>query len=254
MWMRPRSEAIIRSSVHKSVSPARSTTVQQVRPLAWFCNSRKRQRPEGDWIEPVYQLDIDSVVQDRGIEGSPCSTASDGLPHTPNISRRRTERMSICVKRSAWIPLSRFKSVSSVGSIPCVTLLSYGGSTARSNAVSPCGQLLEDVVTDLRPNIPSKSHKIDIVYWDSKWYSHNNRRLWIFRKAVVIAVQVHVGSADRAFLRSLTACTEGLSVIFFPRGVCKACGDKFVNHRSCTTTIVIGWLTLLRHRLRLVGF
>ena len=117
-----------------------------------------------------------------------------------------------------------------------------------------CGQLLEDVVTDLRPNIPSKSHKIEIVHWDSKWYSHNNRRLWLFKEEVVIAVQVHVGSTDRASLRSLTACTDGLSVIFFPRGVCKACGDKFVIHRSCTTTIVRGRLTLLRHRLKLVRF
>ena len=40
-----------------------------------------------------------------------------------------------------------------------------------------CGRRLEDVVTDLHRGrlLPSDLRKIDLVHWESKWYSHNKR-------------------------------------------------------------------------------
>ena len=55
---------------------------------------------------------------------------------------------------------------------------------------------------------------IEIVHWEGKWYACNNRRLWCFREAAVIAVQVRVGSTDRAFLP--VVCVQGVR-----RGVCQ---------------------------------
>ena len=74
-------------------------------------------------------------------------------------------------------------------------------------------------------NLPSGMRMDENVYWESKWYARNNRGLWCFREAAVIAVQVRVGSADRAFLQGLTTLTGGLSVVFFPSYACKACGQ-----------------------------
>ena len=79
-----------------------------------------------------------------------------------------------------------------------------------------------------------------IVHWQRNWYSSNNLRLWCFREAAVLAVQVRVGSANRAFLRRSTRCTDGLSMIFFPRGVCEVRGH---NH-----DLSEGRLTLLHHQ------
>ena len=44
-----------------------------------------------------------------------------------------------------------------------------------------------------------------------------------------------VGSNKRAFLHGLTTRTDGLSMVF-PLSICKACGEEFVNRKSCTTT------------------
>ena len=76
---------------------------------------------------------------------------------------------------------------------------------------------------------PSALRMIGIVQRQGKWYSRNNRKLWRSREAAVIAVQVRVGSTDRAFLRGLAPRTDGLSVVFFPPSVCKACGEGFEN-------------------------
>ena len=97
--------------------------------------------------------------------------------------------------------------------------------------LSTSGLRLEDVVTDPLRNIPLslKLHMIKLVQWESKWYSRNNRRLWCFREAAVIAVQVRVGATDRAFLRGSTTCTDGLSLIFLHSCMCKVCGEELVN-------------------------
>ena len=94
-----------------------------------------------------------------------------------------------------------------------------------------CGRRLGDVITDSCRGVlrPSDLRMIEIVRWKSKWYSRNNRRLWCFREAAVIAVQVRVGSIDRAFLHGLTTRTDGLSVVFFPPSACKVCGEEFVS-------------------------
>ena len=57
-----------------------------------------------------------------------------------------------------------------------------------------CGHRLEDVVTNLRLGIllPSELRMIQIAIGGSKCFSRNNRRLWYFREAAVIAVQVRV--------------------------------------------------------------
>ena len=47
--------------------------------------------------------------------------------------------------------------------------------------------------------LPFDLRLIETDYWESKWYSRNNRRLQCFRKAAVIAVQVRVGSTERVF-------------------------------------------------------
>ena len=41
--------------------------------------------------------------------------------------------------------------------------------------------------------------------------------------------------AGRALRHGWTTCADGLSVVFFPPSVCKACGEEYVD-RSCTTT------------------
>ena len=89
-------------------------------------------------------------------------------------------------------------------------------------------------MTDLRRDIllPFNLRMIKIVHWESKWFSRNNRRLWCFREAVVVAVQVLVGSTDSALLRGSTTCTDGLSVVFYLPCVCKTCGEKSVNCRG----------------------
>ena len=94
-----------------------------------------------------------------------------------------------------------------------------------------------DVETELRRGVflPSALRLIEIVHWESWWYSRNNRRLWCFREAAVVAVQVRVGSTDRAFLHGLAARTDGFSVVFFPSPVCKACGEEFVNRAKLHT-------------------
>ena len=63
---------------------------------------------------------------------------------------------------------------------------------------------------------PSGMRMDEIVRWESKWYSNNHRRRWCFRGAAVIAVQVRVGSTNRAFLHGLTTRTGG-------------CGEGLVN-------------------------
>ena len=88
-------------------------------------------------------------------------------------------------------------------------------------------------MTDLRRDIllPSNLRMIKIVHWESTWYPRDNRRLWCFREAVVVAVTVRVASTDRALLRGSTVCTDGLSVVFYLLCVCKACGKEFVNRK-----------------------
>ena len=71
----------------------------------------------------------------------------------------------------------------------------------------------------------------------------------VVREAAVIAVQVRVDSIDHAFLHGLTTRTDGLSVVFFPLSVCKACGEEFLSSsQGCAT------MNLLCRQLRLVGF
>ena len=70
---------------------------------------------------------------------------------------------------------------------------------------------------------------IETDHWESKWYSRNNRRLWCFRGAAVIAEQVHVGSTGRTFLHGLTARADDFSVIFIPPSACKACDEELVS-------------------------
>ena len=193
---------------------------------------------------------------------------------------RRTERKSISMRRSSWIPVrllvalllrcrhhgrrtdqcrmghrllqsltdgsggnretlklficrpsSRFRVLGpSSGWIPP----SCNGPTTRSSALVTCGRRLEDVVTDLRLGIllPSELRMIKIVHWESKWYSRNNRRLWCFREAVVIVVQVRVGSTNRALLRGLITYTDGLYVIFFPALCVQGVRQGVVNHKK----------------------
>ena len=74
---------------------------------------------------------------------------------------------------------------------------------------------MRDVVTNSGRGIlrPSDLCMIEIVHWESKWYSRNNRRLWRIREAAVIAVPIGVNSIDRAFLHGLTTRTDGISVV-----------------------------------------
>ena len=127
--------------------------------------------------------------------------------------------------------LSTLKSVTTIGSILWVDSAELRWTHDKIQRLFTCGRRLEDVVTDFRRDIllPSDLRMIKIAPWESKWYSRNNRWLCCFRKAAVFAVQVRVGSTDRAFLHGLTTRTDGLSVVFFPPSACKACGEEFVN-------------------------
>ena len=76
---------------------------------------------------------------------------------------------------------------------------------------------------------PSDLRMNKIGHQESKCYSCNNRRFRCFREAAVIAVQVRVDLIDHAFLHGLITRTNGLSVVFFPPSVCKACGEEFCH-------------------------
>ena len=122
-------------------------------------------------------------------------------------------------------------SVPRVGPILWVDPVGLRWARGKVQRLFTCGRRLGDVVTDSCRGVlrPSDLRMTEIVRWKSKWYSRNYRRLSCFREAAVIAVQVRVGSIDRAFLHGLATHTDGLSVVFFPPSECKACCEEFVS-------------------------
>ena len=98
--------------------------------------------------------------------------------------------------------LSALKSVPRVGSILWVDSAKLRWTHDKIQRLFTYGLRLEDAVTNLPRGIllPSDLRMISIVHWKSKGCSRNNRRLWYFREAAVIAVKGHVCSTDRVFL------------------------------------------------------
>ena len=127
--------------------------------------------------------------------------------------------------------MSTLKSVPRVGSVLWVDLTEVLWTLDKIQQLFTCGQHLGDVVTDSCRGVlrPSGLCMIGFVRWKGKWYSRNNRRLWCFREAAANAVQVRVGSIERAFLHGLPTRTNGLSVVLCPPSACKACGEEFVS-------------------------
>ena len=119
-----------------------------------------------------------------------------------------------------------------------------------------CKRRLETVVTNLRRNILLSFDlcMIKIVHWRSKSYSCNNRRLWCFREAAVIAMQDHVGSTNRAVLHGLTTHTDALSMVFLPSSVCESRRGICQPHKAAQQQFVKGRFTLRCRQPRLVGF
>ena len=104
-----------------------------------------------------------------------------------------------------------------------------------------CGCITEWVrVVIVSKILPSGMRMNDIVPWESKWYTRNNRGLWCFRKAAVITVQVRVGTTNRAFLHWLTTRTDGLSVVFFRRLRARRAASSLSTAQSCTATTARG--------------
>ena len=142
--------------------------------------------------------------------------------------RVRTEKAQ---RNNKVARLSTLKSVPRVGSIYLVDSAELWWTHDKIQRLFTCGRRLEDVVTDLHRGIllPVELRMIQIVHWESKWYSSSNQRLKCSQEAAVIAVQVRLGSIDHAFLHGLTA-----------RLVCAARSLK--TAQTCTTTIVReGW-------------
>ena len=113
-----------------------------------------------------------------------------------------------------------------------------------------CGRSLTEVAQELRSGqlLPSDLPRISLVFYEGKWYSRNNRRLWCFKTVAIHAVQVEVSSVDEPFLRGLTTTTDGLTVDFWPPCLCSKCGREFPNRKGiqmhlCTThnTSAIDW-------------
>ena len=155
--------------------------------------------------------------------GPPSVAVTDGRV------RREREQRSIEV-----VLLSTLKSV--------LTPPSCGEPTTGSSASS----LVDDVVTNLRRSIllPLNLRMIKQRPFGEQVVLAQRSKALVFQSG-----GCRRGATDRAFLCGLNTCTDGLSVVFFPalcvqgmrRGVCKP-------QKSCTTTIVRGRLTLLRHQ------
>merc|ERR1712232_1309223 len=79
-----------------------------------------------------------------------------------------------------------------------------------------CGRSLASVAQQLRSGkvLAAELPMISIVLHEGKWYSRNNRRLWCFKEAHVLAVTAIVSSSDRHFMQGLNTSTDGWSVDF----------------------------------------
>ena len=157
---------------------------------------------------------MDLLVQDGGIGGSPCSTASDWLPRALQKLREKNRtafgfKEMVSVKTNSaprthhggrsdqcpvcHRPLQPLTDASEVEGQVCarnsVALQCCGGRTTRINASS-----LARGVWRIMPQ-PSALRMVGIVQLEGKWYSRNNRRLWCSREAVITG-QVRVGGAD----------------------------------------------------------
>lgn len=73
---------------------------------------------------------------------------------------------------------------------------------------------------------------IEVVKYQGKWYSRNNRRLWCFKEAGSTVVKARIGREDKHFLRGLNTVSDGWEVGFFPPCVCNRCGIEVPNRRG----------------------
>lgn len=94
-----------------------------------------------------------------------------------------------------------------------------------------CGRSLSSVIEQLRTGCVRASElpAISIVFYEGKWYSRNNRRLFCFKEATITAVEAVVTPVDAHFLRGLNTTTDGWSVDFFPPCICSRCKQEFPN-------------------------
>ncbi|CAJ1331289.1 unnamed protein product [Effrenium voratum] len=130
---------------------------------------------------------------------------------------------------TAPISLKSLNLTPAMGTVLCVNPAEIRWTHCRVQRLFTCGRSLLDVADQLRTGklLPSVLPTINIVHYDRKWYSRNNRRLWCFKSAKVPAVQAVVSPVDQHFLKGLNTTTDGLTTAFWPPCLCSACGQEF---------------------------
>ena len=132
------------------------------------------------------------------------------------------------------VNLASIEPESMVGQTLLVQPLSIRWTHDRLQQMFTCGRRLKHVADQLRDKSisPEVLPMIEIVSYQGKWYSRNNRRLWCFKEAGLRSIQARVGPVDAHFLKGLTTATDGWSVDFYPPCICSRCGIEFPNKKG----------------------
>ena len=154
-----------------------------------------------------------------------------------NKSTSRTTSEDLSPRASpaeAVVRLSLLKVAPKVGTTLWVNPADLRWTHERIQSLFTCGRSVEDVAMQLKQGalLPSDIPMLQVVRYQGKWYSRNNRRLWCFKEARVKAVMVVVSSVDFHFLKGLSTQNQGVSVGFFPPALCEACGKEFLNRET----------------------
>eukprot|EP00927_Polykrikos_kofoidii_P086510 TRINITY_DN9717_c1_g2_i1.p1 TRINITY_DN9717_c1_g2~~TRINITY_DN9717_c1_g2_i1.p1 ORF type:complete len:364 (+),score=50.52 TRINITY_DN9717_c1_g2_i1:109-1200(+) len=127
--------------------------------------------------------------------------------------------------------LSSLVSPPSTGTVLTIKPVELRWTHGRLQRLFTCGRSLCSVIEQLRTGgmHASELPAISIVFYEGKWYSRNNRRLFCFKEAQITAVKAVVTPVDAHFLRGLKTATDGWSVDFFPPSICSRCNQEFPN-------------------------
>ena len=96
------------------------------------------------------------------------------------------------------IDLAGIDSESMLGQTLLVQPLSIRWTHDKLQQMFTCGRRLKHVADQLRDRSisPEVLPMIEIVSYQGKWYSRNNRRLWCFKEAGLSSIQARVGAVD----------------------------------------------------------
>jgi hypothetical protein len=81
----------------------------------------------------------------------------------------------------------------------------------------------------INPSKKLNGNAMEVVLYNGKWYSRDNRRLWCFKQSSLPSIQARISTVDHYFLKGFNTKADGWSVDFFPPVKCTSCGSQFPN-------------------------